>query len=497
MSGAGREGGGGRAARLLKLALALCLLPAASRAASIYPSEGSTSATFLKLPVGARAAAMAGAFAAVPGDPFAVYWNPAGLAYAPRERGLGFFHNDYFQGLGQEFLSYTERRWGGGLGLGLDYFYSASDMERRSGLYEPDTATPSPVEGKFGAYDLAFSAAYGWNYRPDLALGGAVKVIRQSIDTESAASVALDLGLLRSFTWRGAAYTAGASLQNLGPGIKFVSRRYGLPLVLRTGLSRRFDDYGLLVSLEADKPVDNYPSFVLGAEYKLTDRLSVRSGYSYRLHGNELGGWSGFSAGAGVAFNRLTFDYAFSPFGVLGNSHRFSINLRFGGAPPGSSPSAAAPAAPPQPPPGFSSCLFSSAQRPLGISRLGIKYEITAVSSGCAVSSLSFRTLLMGLPPAEFSLPEGSPSGELGDGFPAGVLPLKVWRPDGLAGNVQGDVAFVFKLPPGSGPGAPVFMFRDGKMWDETAVSGPSADGSFSASAPYAAGYALGLRTGN
>lgn len=495
MSGAGRIG---RRTAALSLALILCVLPSASRAAGIYPSEGSTSAAFLKLPVGARAAAMAGAFTAVPGDPFAVYWNPAGLAYAPRVRSLGFFHNDYFQGLGQEFLSYTERRWGGALGLGLNYFYSASDMERRSGLYESDPANPvSPVEGTFGAYDLAFSAAYGWNYRPDLALGGAVKLIRQSIDTESGASVALDLGLLRSFAWRGAVYTAGASVQNIGPGIKFVSRRYGLPLIFRTGLSRRFDEYGLLVSLEADKAVDNYPSFVLGTEYKLTDRLSVRSGYSYRLHGNELGGWSGFSAGAGVAFDRLTFDYAFSPFGVLGNSHRFSINLRFGGgAPSVAVPSASVPAAPPPPPPGFANCLFSSSQRPLGISRLGIKYEITAVSSGCAVSSLSFRTLLMGLPPAEFSLPEGTPAGELKDGFPEGVKPLKIWRPDGLAGNVQGDVVFVFRLPPGAGPGAPVFMFRDGKVWKEAAVSGPSADGSFSASAPYSGYYALGLRTG-
>lgn len=64
------------AAVRLALACALALASGAAWAAKSYPSAGSASAAFLKLPVGARAVAMGGAFSGVPGDPYALYWNP-------------------------------------------------------------------------------------------------------------------------------------------------------------------------------------------------------------------------------------------------------------------------------------------------------------------------------------------------------------------------------------------------------------------------------------
>ena len=479
----------------LLLAL-LCAPGPAPRAASIHPDAGSTSAAFLKLPVGARAAALGGAFAAVPGDPFAIYWNPAGLAYAGPQRTAGFFHNEYFQGLGQEFLSYSVPAGRGGWGLGLNYFYTGSDLERRSGLNEDDPANPiSPPEGEFGAYDLALSAGYARRYPGDYALGAAVKVIRQSIDNERGLSAALDLGLLREFSWRGGEYTAGLSVSNLGPGIKFVDKRYDLPLVIRAGVSRRLDERGALLSLEADKPSDNYLSFAAGVEYPLTGRLALRSGYRYRLHGNELGAWSGFSAGAGVAFDRLTFDYAFSPFGALGNSHRFSVNLRFGG---GEAATAAARAALPAPPPGFRNFGFAVAPRAMTLSTRGVKYEISAVSDECGLAALKFKTLIKGEAPAGLEAAEGAPSGELLSGFPEGLLPLKVWRFAALPGSVQGNVDFLFRVPKAAaGAGRAVFMFRRGADWVEVPAEPREAEPEyylFSASAPSSSHYALGLR---
>ncbi|OGR76397.1 MAG: hypothetical protein A2X32_12440 [Elusimicrobia bacterium GWC2_64_44] len=481
----------------LAAALLLCLSGGPAAAAKLYPSAGTTSAAFLKLGAGARGVAMAGAFSGVPGDPFSIYWNPAGLAYQGADKGLAFFHNEYFQGLGQEFLAYSAPSARGGWGLGLNYFYTAKDLERRSGLNEADPLAPiSPSEGKFGAYDVALSAGYGFRAGDGLALGGAVKFIRQSIDDETGAAPALDLGALRSFSWRGGEYTAGLAVLNLGPGIKFVSKSYPLPLTFKAGLSRRLDENGALAALELQKPVDNYPSVALGVEYPLTGRLALRSGYRYRLHGNELGAWSGFSAGAGVAFDRLTFDYAFTPFGVLGNSHRFSINLRFGAA----KAAPAARAAPPPAPAGYRSFSFSVSPRPITISPRGVRYEFRAASPDCGISSMTFRVLLRGEAPAEVSLAEGAVSGELLAGFPPGVLPLKTWRAVALPGSVQGDISFVFKVPKqAAGAGRPVFLQRSGSEWLErpAAPAGEDAENYlFSATAPFADDYALGLRVG-
>lgn len=503
------SGGAGTLSLALACALILAgLAPGTAGAAALYPSAGSTSAAFLKLGVGARAVAMGGAFSGVAGDPYALYWNPAGLAYLEGERNAGLFHNEYFQGLGQEFLFYTVpasevklllagRARSGVYGLGLDYFYTPKDMERRSGLYEADPVNPiSPAEGKFGAYDVAFSAGYGWRHDERVSLGAAFKVIRQSIDDESGSSVALDLGLLKEFTRNGTPYTAGFTVQNLGPGIKFVSRRYGLPLVFKAGLSRPLPGPGGLLALELSKPVDNYPSLAVGVEYPLTGRLALRSGYRLRQHGNELGPWSGFSAGAGVAFDKVSLDYAFSPFGELGNSHRFSVNVRFG-ALPHAAPVRAAPAPAPLPA-GAASFLFRSSPRALTISTRGVKYAVTAAAEGCGLASVSFTTLLRGEAPAEFRAAEGGLPAGLAAGLPAGLRPAGNWRLDDLPGSVQGDIVMEFRLPAAAaGTGEAVLLYRDGAAWKEVkAARGGEADGfaAFSARAPQSEYYVLGFR---
>ena len=46
-------------------------------------TPGTSSAQFLKIPAGARAFALGGAFSAASGDISALYWNPAGAATLP------------------------------------------------------------------------------------------------------------------------------------------------------------------------------------------------------------------------------------------------------------------------------------------------------------------------------------------------------------------------------------------------------------------------------
>ena len=57
----------------------LLLLAMANPAIAINENAGTTGFNFLKVPVGARASALGGAFVAMRGDLESTTWNPAGL----------------------------------------------------------------------------------------------------------------------------------------------------------------------------------------------------------------------------------------------------------------------------------------------------------------------------------------------------------------------------------------------------------------------------------
>src|SRR5258705_452634 len=67
--------------------------PATARAQGSLGGQraGTSSATFLRIGIGARAVGMGEAFVAVANDPSAIYWNPAGLASLQR-RELSISH---------------------------------------------------------------------------------------------------------------------------------------------------------------------------------------------------------------------------------------------------------------------------------------------------------------------------------------------------------------------------------------------------------------------
>lgn len=486
---------------LLGFAAAAVLFTPRAQAAEIYHAAGTTSAAFLKLGVGARATALAGAFTGVPDDPYSIYWNPAGLASLEGEKNAGFFHNDHFQGLKQEFALYTAPASGltffktpprsGIWGLGLDYFYTPKDMERRSGANESDPLSPiSQPEGKFGAYDLAFSAGYGWKPENGLSLGVSVKAIRQSIDTKTAASAALDLGVMKEYRWLGRDFTAGFSAQNIGPGIKFISRRYDLPLVFKSGISARPFGPAALLAFEADKPIDNHPSFALGVEHRLMARLALRAGYRYRHTGNELGPWSGFSSGAGISFGRFGFDYSFSPFGELGNSHRFSLNARFGAGravPPASG-------APGPAMPGYRTVSYAVTAKPLSLSQRGARFRINAVSAASDLSAFSFNMTARGAAPAEMSVREGELPPSLLARLPSGARPVKAWEFFSVPGSVQGELSMELKAASACAEARCALLYLAGDGWKEAAVKKTEADADkirLSVSAPFSSRYVL------
>jgi hypothetical protein len=67
---------------------------------------GTSSAQFLKIGVGARAEAMGEAYGAVADDPYALYWNPAGLGRMSNPR-LSLSYTMWLEDISNSFLAFA------------------------------------------------------------------------------------------------------------------------------------------------------------------------------------------------------------------------------------------------------------------------------------------------------------------------------------------------------------------------------------------------------
>lgn len=309
----------------------IALLAAALAAGPARAAE-SSAAQFLRLGFGARALGMGEAFAAVADDASALHYNPAGLAPGdfPERKSALFSYAWHIQQTGISHAALLARPWA----YGLTYF-SAGSMEGRD---DAGAAT-----GDFTARDMALAAGRGWAYG-DFSFGAAAKFVSQRIGGNgggSASAAAADLGAL----WRpeGSRARFGAALTNLGTKVRFKTRSYPLPLLLRAGAAYELRDTPLLLGAQLDFPNDSGAALRLGAEYRAAENFRLRAGYKTSseedrdaILGRELGGEAGgvsslfgFFAGVGVSMGDFVLDYALAPYGELGSAHRVSLGMKF------------------------------------------------------------------------------------------------------------------------------------------------------------------------
>lgn len=304
-----------------------CVLPAillsflATGSWAINDSAGTTGFSFLKVGVGARAAALGGAYTTISGDLESTAWNPAGL-YDVGDRAAAVSLTSYLVDTEAGFLSVAQpagnRMWA----LSINYF-TYGDLTR--------TDEDGQVDGTFGAFDVAtgLTAAQPlWGDR--LTVGATAKWIYSGIDDFTSDAIAIDLGVLADGPVPG--MTLGASLSNVGSVRSGFTDGYedSLPVLMRAGISHRPAHFPLPMLLAADVtlPNDNDPYFTFGAELTLAGGLTVRPGYSMQQSGLDGDEALGLSAGAGLDLGGMRFDYAFSSFPALGDVHRVSLSGR-------------------------------------------------------------------------------------------------------------------------------------------------------------------------
>ncbi|MFO7626776.1 MAG: PorV/PorQ family protein [Candidatus Fermentibacteraceae bacterium] len=295
---------------VIKLLLLMVLfLTGASSAEAVYRDAGAASWPFLKMDIGARAAALGGTGLLNSGA-LAIFANPALLAF--QEASVTASHNSWYGKTDQQVLSAVFRR-GDRLGASL-----AFRVLNTSGLEYRETPSSEPL-GTFDVTDLSLNAAVGLRIGGSFAVGAGVKFIREKVWIEESSGFCFDIGLL-STPARG--LVLSAAVQNIGPGAVMASREYRLPRTIRAaaGYTVPSPVGSLTVSTEIQKPIDNSPRGGAGLEYQPLSWVALRGGYRFNDPSSTI------TTGMGFSQRGWVLDYAYVP-GThsLGDTHRFTL----------------------------------------------------------------------------------------------------------------------------------------------------------------------------
>ncbi|MCX5794713.1 MAG: hypothetical protein NTY77_04370 [Elusimicrobia bacterium] len=339
--------------------LCAVLLALAPEAGALQKNVGGAAAEFLRLGAGARALGMGEAYSAVAEGPDAVYWNPAGLARMSRPE-VSYTRSEMPAGLHADFgaVAAPVRLLRGTVAfavtrLSQDSLDLVDASNRTLGSFAPHSEVYALAYGhKFSGGDPTDEARdyFGdkWNVphveRPlgyeqepwtgEISAGLSVKLISEDLGTRQAATWAVDGGgLFRPVDWH--EFILAAAVRHVGGNIHFISDSEPLPAEFAGSLAyevRLQDRWRLLPALEVDVPYAGnvYAKAGFEAEHRITSGVeaALRLGYSSRTV-PDLGLVSGFAAGVGLRVQRFSFDTAFQPMGVLGQTFRLGVGWRF------------------------------------------------------------------------------------------------------------------------------------------------------------------------
>lgn len=282
---------------------------------------GTSGAQFLKIGVGGRATAMGGVYTGVADDISAIYWNPGGIAQIQSKEIL-LMQNYWFQDISHQFAAFAMPV--GNIGVfGLSAtLLQVKDLEKR-------TVDAVSSEGTFKSQDQAIALTYGRRLGEKLTVGGNVKMLSSKIDTENASAVAADVGALMKTGVKG--LNVGLAVTNIGGKYKFIDEGDKLPMAVKLGGGYKILNDSLTLALDVIYPNDNDLLYGAGVEYALkfgqSFDMALRTGYRT---GVDTGGLSGLAAGVGFTIKKMIgIDFAWAPYGDLGNSYRVSLSGRF------------------------------------------------------------------------------------------------------------------------------------------------------------------------
>ncbi|MCS7184910.1 MAG: PorV/PorQ family protein [bacterium] len=281
---------------------------------------GNVAAPFLKISPSARIAAIAGGAAFIDTSD-SIFINPALIKLGGMD--LQAMLLKHFQSIDAGFLSSKFDVYDRRFACGVIYL-RVPDIQRITA----DQQGGAKIEGTFEARDFAFTFAYAFELKKlleNLNAGVALKVINSTLDDKSATALAIDAGCLYIVNEN---INAAFSIQNIGTTMKFIEQADPLPALIRLSGAYKIKKSNLSLDIE-QYLIDSITYASIGIETSLRDVLKLRTGYKYGYKTSHLGSIAGLNLGFGFHAYGFGFDYAFTPFGNLGDSHRISFLAKF------------------------------------------------------------------------------------------------------------------------------------------------------------------------
>lgn len=308
-----------------------------------FVKVGAAGSQFLKIPIGARANGLAGAYTSISNDLTSIFWNPAGLADV-KYISADFSYTQWFAGFKHSFGAFA-------LPVGRNFTAAVALVALNSGNIEITTLEkPNGTGLSYQVNDVALSFTFSGYLTDQFSFGLTAKYVNNSISNLSSTGIAFDVGTMYETGIQG--IRLGFSIHNLGIkqaysgqdlntskklyealnaaplDIAYISNSYSLPLIFRAGISSevwKVEDHKVIVAGDFITLSDTPEHFALGAEYTFKDFLALRAGYQF---GTDIFGLSG---GVGLKYFaggfEGEFDYSLTPTKNIGLVNRLSIKV--------------------------------------------------------------------------------------------------------------------------------------------------------------------------
>ncbi len=291
---------------------------------------GTSSFSFLKIDINARAHGMAGSYTAIANDASSLFWNPAGAAQISNSMEIMV---DQSQWIADFQLSSFAGVWK----LGKVHHIGLSALA----LYAPPTEITTEYQphgtGEYFNYgDMLLGLTYALRMTDRFSFGLTTKLVEEQLADLQMRSILLDLGTYYNTGYKDLRFAV--SLLNFGSparpdgfyvnadSVETEYEAFSPPTIFRLGVAHEWlqsSRHEFTSSIQLNHPVDNAENISVGFEYGMGQLIFLRGG---KIFGDEIRSWS---VGLGVKWAGFSFDYSYADMADLNRSEHLSLGWSF------------------------------------------------------------------------------------------------------------------------------------------------------------------------